>query len=185
MGRIAAVAVIGDSTFFHSGITPLIDARYNETPRSRHRARQPHHGHDRPPGPPRHRPAPRPLERSGGRHRAALPRASACRRRPSTPSTKRPCDAAIREALAGDELRVLVALAPCILMDRAPHERRGRRRRPLQPLRPVRRARLPGRRGRRRGHRGDERLHRLRRLPGRLRARRDQPAGAGAEGGTP
>jgi indolepyruvate ferredoxin oxidoreductase alpha subunit len=31
LGRKAAVAVIGDSTFFHSGITPLIDALYNET----------------------------------------------------------------------------------------------------------------------------------------------------------
>ena len=31
LGRKAAAAVIGDSTFFHSGITPLIDARYNES----------------------------------------------------------------------------------------------------------------------------------------------------------
>ena len=30
LGRKAAAAVIGDSTFFHSGITPLIDAHYNE-----------------------------------------------------------------------------------------------------------------------------------------------------------
>ena len=30
LGRKAAVGVIGDSTFFHSGITPLIDAFYNE-----------------------------------------------------------------------------------------------------------------------------------------------------------
>ncbi len=29
LGRKAAVALIGDSTFFHSGITPLIDAKYN------------------------------------------------------------------------------------------------------------------------------------------------------------
>jgi indolepyruvate ferredoxin oxidoreductase alpha subunit len=29
MRRKAAVAVIGDSTFFHSGVTPLIDAHYN------------------------------------------------------------------------------------------------------------------------------------------------------------
>ena len=29
LGRKAAAAVIGDSTFFHSGITPLIDAYYN------------------------------------------------------------------------------------------------------------------------------------------------------------
>ena len=31
LGRKAAAAVIGDSTFFHSGVTPLIDARYNES----------------------------------------------------------------------------------------------------------------------------------------------------------
>lgn len=31
LGRKASVAVIGDSTFFHSGVTPLIDARYNES----------------------------------------------------------------------------------------------------------------------------------------------------------
>jgi indolepyruvate ferredoxin oxidoreductase alpha subunit len=31
LGRKAAVAVLGDSTFFHSGVTPLIDARYNDT----------------------------------------------------------------------------------------------------------------------------------------------------------
>jgi len=30
LGRKAAAAVIGDSTFFHSGVTPLIDAHYNE-----------------------------------------------------------------------------------------------------------------------------------------------------------
>jgi indolepyruvate ferredoxin oxidoreductase alpha subunit len=29
LGRKAAAAVIGDSTFFHSGVTPLIDAVYN------------------------------------------------------------------------------------------------------------------------------------------------------------
>jgi indolepyruvate ferredoxin oxidoreductase alpha subunit len=31
LGRKAAVAVLGDSTFFHSGVTPLIDAHYNES----------------------------------------------------------------------------------------------------------------------------------------------------------
>jgi indolepyruvate ferredoxin oxidoreductase alpha subunit len=30
LGRKASVAVIGDSTFFHSGITPLISAYYNQ-----------------------------------------------------------------------------------------------------------------------------------------------------------
>ncbi len=32
LGRKGAAAVIGDSTFFHSGITALIDAYYNEAP---------------------------------------------------------------------------------------------------------------------------------------------------------
>jgi len=31
LGRKASIALIGDSTFFHSGITPLIDAAYNDT----------------------------------------------------------------------------------------------------------------------------------------------------------
>jgi indolepyruvate ferredoxin oxidoreductase alpha subunit len=32
LGRKGAAAVIGDSTFFHSGITALVDAHYNEAP---------------------------------------------------------------------------------------------------------------------------------------------------------
>jgi indolepyruvate ferredoxin oxidoreductase, alpha subunit len=32
LGRKAAIAIIGDSTFFHSGVTPLIDAHYNDVP---------------------------------------------------------------------------------------------------------------------------------------------------------
>ena len=182
MGRTAAVAVIGDSTFFHSGVTPLIDARYNETPGlvivldNRTTAMTGHQGH---PGTGLH------ADRSSG---PALDIEQLCRGIGVPATTVDAFDeaavkAAIREALAGRELRVLVALAPCILMDRSPHERVRGRRRPLQPVRPVRRARLPGRRGRRRGGRGHERLHRLRRLPGRLRARRPQPARAGRRPG--
>ena len=95
-GRKAAVAVIGDSTFFHSGVTPLIDARYNESAGPRHRARQPHHGDDRAtratPGP-----GCTPTARRGRRstsQRSA--RASACAARRSTRSTTRCVDVALK-----------------------------------------------------------------------------------------
>ena len=121
MGRAAAVAVIGDSTFFHSGITPLIDARYNETPGlvivldNRTTAMTGHQGH---PGTGLH------PDRSSG---PAVDIEALCRGIGVPATTVDAFDeeavrAAIREALAGDELRVLVALAPCILMDRGPHE---------------------------------------------------------------
>jgi len=121
MGRAAAVAVIGDSTFFHSGITPLIDARYNETPGlvivldNRTTAMTGHQGH---PGTGLH------PDRSSG---PAVDIEALCRGIGVPATTVDAFDeeavrAAIREALAGDELRVLVALAPCILMDREPHE---------------------------------------------------------------
>jgi indolepyruvate ferredoxin oxidoreductase alpha subunit len=122
MGRAAAVAVLGDSTFFHSGITSLIDARYNETPGlvivldNRTTAMTGHQGH---PGTGLH------ADRSNG---PAIDIAQLCQGIgvPVTtvdafdePAVKK----AIREALAGRELRVLVTLAPCILLDRSPHER--------------------------------------------------------------
>ena len=44
------VAVIGDSTFAHSGITSLLNTVYNRGRGYRVYSRQPHHGHDRPPG---------------------------------------------------------------------------------------------------------------------------------------
>ena len=46
------VGMVGDSTFFHSGITGLLDIVYNKGAAVDHRGRQPHHRHDRPPGPP-------------------------------------------------------------------------------------------------------------------------------------
>ena len=121
MGRAAAVAVIGDSTFFHSGITPLIDARYNETRGlvivldNRTTAMTGHQGH---PGTGLH------PDRSSG---PAVDIEALCRGIGVPATTVDAFDeeavrAAIREALAGDELRVIVALAPCILMERGPHE---------------------------------------------------------------
>ena len=72
LGRKAAAAVIGDSTFFHSGVTPLIDAHYNESDGPGPGARQPHHRDDGPPGPPRDGPARRPQPGAGGRRPAPL-----------------------------------------------------------------------------------------------------------------
>jgi indolepyruvate ferredoxin oxidoreductase alpha subunit len=122
MGRTAAVAVIGDSTFFHSGVTPLIDARYNETPGlvivldNRTTAMTGHQGH---PGTGIH------PDRSSG---PALDIEQLCRGIGVPAETVDAFDepavrAAIRAAVAASDLRVLIALAPCILMDRSPRER--------------------------------------------------------------
>ena len=122
MNRIAAVAVIGDSTFFHSGITPLIDARYNETPGlvivldNRTTAMTGHQGH---PGTGLHPDKARAARRSTSSSSAA---ASACPSAPSTPSTKRPSRRPSPSALAAGELSVLVALAPCMLTGTGSHE---------------------------------------------------------------
>ena len=121
MGRAAAVAVIGDSTFFHSGITPLIDARYNGTPGlviildNRTTAMTGHQGH---PGTGLH------ADRSSG---PAIDIAALCQGIGVPVTTVDAFDeaavkTAIRSALSSDEVSVLVALAPCILMDRSPHE---------------------------------------------------------------
>jgi indolepyruvate ferredoxin oxidoreductase, alpha subunit len=118
-GRIAAVAVIGDSTFFHSGITPLIDARYNETPGlvivldNRTTAMTGHQGH---PGTGVH------PDRSSG---PGLAVQALCE------GIGVPCltidafeEERIREVLRREltacRLSVLVASAPCALLDRVP-----------------------------------------------------------------
>jgi len=121
LGRIAAVAVIGDSTFFHSGITPLIDARYNQAPGlvivldNRTTAMTGHQGH---PGTGLH------PDRSVG---PALDIERLCRGIDVRCTTVDAFDEAavddvLKRELASDDLSVLVALAPCILMDRSPHE---------------------------------------------------------------
>jgi len=63
-------------------------------------------------------PTARAVRRSTSQHSV---RASAYRSRPSTPST-RPRSRPPSGALSRNEVSVLVALAPCILMDRSPHE---------------------------------------------------------------
>ena len=124
LGRKAAVAVIGDSTFFHSGVTPLIDAFYNEVEGLRHRPRQPHHGHDRPPGSPRHRACARTAPRARASTSRGCARASACAASPSTPTTTRRSTRPSRPRRKAPGLGVIVALAPCVLID----AREGRRR---------------------------------------------------------
>ena len=52
------VAVIGDSTFFHTGMPALLNVGLQPEPGHHHHHGQPHHRHDRPPGEPRHRPHP-------------------------------------------------------------------------------------------------------------------------------
>ncbi|HMK91965.1 MAG TPA: thiamine pyrophosphate-dependent enzyme, partial [Thermoleophilia bacterium] len=121
LGRIASVAIIGDSTFFHSGVTPLIDARYNQAPGlvivldNRTTAMTGHQGH---PGTGLH------PDRSVG---PALDIEQLCQGIGVRCTTVDAFDEAAvkdvltRELAAGD-LSVLVALAPCILMDRSPRE---------------------------------------------------------------
>jgi indolepyruvate ferredoxin oxidoreductase alpha subunit len=120
-GRIASVAIVGDSTFFHSGVTPLIDARYNETPGlvivldNRTTAMTGHQGHpgtgihaDRSDGPPLD------IEQ--------LCKGIGVRCTTVDAFDEETVQGTIRRELAAGELSVLVALAPCILMDRSPKE---------------------------------------------------------------
>jgi indolepyruvate ferredoxin oxidoreductase alpha subunit len=115
--RKAAAAVIGDSTFFHSGITPLIDAYYNEADGlvivldNRTTAMTGHQGH---PGT-----GLRP-DRSQG---PAVDIQKLCegigvRCNTVDANDYRVLDAAIKAELDAPGLGVIVALAPCVLMVR-------------------------------------------------------------------
>ncbi len=114
LGRKAAVAVIGDSTFFHSGITPLVDALYNEVDGllvvldNRTTAMTGHQGH---PG-------------SGVRaDRSQGPAVSiqelcdglSVRCHTVDATDHKAIDAAIKAEVAASGLGVIVALAPCVL----------------------------------------------------------------------
>jgi indolepyruvate ferredoxin oxidoreductase alpha subunit len=117
LGRKAAAAVIGDSTFFHSGITPLIDAFYNEADGmvvvldNRTTAMTGHQGH---PG--------------TGSHadRGQAPRVDIQRlcdgigvRCVTVDATNHAAvDAAVDAEATAPGLGVVVALAPCVLMVR-------------------------------------------------------------------
>ncbi len=79
------VAVIGDSTFAHSGLSSLVSTVYNQGCGHGVRARQPHDGHDGPPGQPlQRRDAAEAAEpRAGlGRGRARARRGGRAHRRP-------------------------------------------------------------------------------------------------------
>ena len=117
LGRKTAAAVIGDSTFFHSGVTPLIDAYYNEADGlvivldNRTTAMTGHQGH---PGT-----GLRP-DRSQG---PAVDIQKLCegigvRCNTVDANDYRVLDAAIKAELDAPGLGVVVALAPCVLMVR-------------------------------------------------------------------
>ncbi len=66
------VAVLGDSTFFHSGITGLVNMNYNGSQWNRHHPGQQDHRYDRSPGQPEHRQKRQGGSGSGYRHRNSL-----------------------------------------------------------------------------------------------------------------
>ena len=117
LGRKAAAAVIGDSTFFHSGITPLIDAHYNEAEGlvlvldNRTTAMTGHQGHPGTGLRPDHSRGP------------AVDIQKLCEgigvRCATVDAGDHPAlDAAIKAEVAKPGLGVIVALAPCVLMVR-------------------------------------------------------------------
>ncbi|HSL96224.1 MAG TPA: thiamine pyrophosphate-dependent enzyme, partial [Thermoleophilia bacterium] len=117
LGRKAAAAVIGDSTFFHSGVTPLIDARYNESQGlvlvldNRTTAMTGHQGH---PGTGR---------RADGSEGPAVDIGALCEgigvRCTTVDATDYDAlDSAIADEAERPGLGVVVARAPCILMTR-------------------------------------------------------------------
>jgi indolepyruvate ferredoxin oxidoreductase alpha subunit len=114
LGRKAAVAVIGDSTFFHSGVTPLIDAHYNQAPGlvivldNRTTAMTGHQGH---PGTGLH---------PDGSRGPALDIEQLClgvgvRCHTVDAFDEEEVERLIKNELAAPDLGVLVALAPCVL----------------------------------------------------------------------
>jgi len=117
LGRKAAAAVIGDSTFFHSGVTPLIDAHYNESQGlvlvldNRTTAMTGHQGH---PGTGR---------RADGSEGPAVDIGALCEgigvRCATVDATDyHALDSAIADEAERPGLGVVVARAPCILMTR-------------------------------------------------------------------
>ncbi len=118
LGRKAAVAVLGDSTFFHSGVTPLIDARYNQTEGlvivldNRTSAMTGHQGH---PGSGVH------LDRSQGPNLdiEQLCKGIGVRCRTVDALDPKAVEAALEDELATPGAGVLVAWAPCALLDRS------------------------------------------------------------------
>jgi indolepyruvate ferredoxin oxidoreductase alpha subunit len=115
LGRKAAVGVIGDSTFFHSGVTALIGAHYNEVEGmvvvldNRTTAMTGHQGH------------PGSGLRADGTQGPAMDIERLClgigvRCQTVTATDHRALDEAIKAEAAAPGLGVLVAVAPCALM---------------------------------------------------------------------
>jgi indolepyruvate ferredoxin oxidoreductase alpha subunit len=117
LGRKAAAAVIGDSTFFHSGVTALIDAHYNQGEGlvlvldNRTTAMTGHQGH---PGTGLH------ADRSQGPaiDIAALCEGIGVRCTTVDANDYQALDAAIGDEVERSGLGVVVAFAPCVLMTR-------------------------------------------------------------------
>ena len=117
LGRKAAVGVIGDSTFFHSGITPLIDAFYNEVEAmvvildNRTTAMTGHQGH---PGTGLH-----PDRAQGPQFDIQrLCEGIGVRCVTVDATDHKALDVAIKEEAKASGLGVIIALAPCVLMTR-------------------------------------------------------------------
>jgi indolepyruvate ferredoxin oxidoreductase alpha subunit len=117
LGRKAAAAVIGDSTFFHSGVTPLIDAHYNQSDGlvlvldNRTTAMTGHQGH---PG--------TGIRPDGGQGPAVdvqrLCEGIGVRCTTVDANDHKALDAVIKSEVETPGLGVVVALAPCVLMVR-------------------------------------------------------------------
>jgi indolepyruvate ferredoxin oxidoreductase alpha subunit len=122
LGRKKAVGVIGDSTFFHSGVTPLIDAFYNEVEGmlvvldNRTTAMTGHQGH---PGTGLH------PDRSQGPvvDIQKLCEGIGVRCVTVDATDHKALDETIKAEAKAPGLGVIVALAPCALM---PHEKAGK-----------------------------------------------------------
>ena len=121
--RTAPVAVIGDSTFFHSGITSLLDVAYNRsnvvTVILDNRTTAMTGGQENPSmgktlqG--------KDARRSTSRRSSRSWASRACAR--STPTTSPRCEAVLKEEIAADEPSVVIATSPCVLQYRI--KRRG------------------------------------------------------------
>ena len=160
------MAVIGDSTFIHSGITGIIGHRLQPHQLHRPDPGQLHHRHDRPPAEPHHRQEP--PGRTGGGKWIWRPcaRPWAFRRvRVVNPNHLKEMDQVLKEELAAEEPSVIITRSPCVMLKEVPKAARpegGPRQ--VQRLRPVYAHRLPGPESA--GREGGDRQDPMHRLPG-------------------
>ena len=127
------VAVIGDSTFMHSGVTGLINIAYNESTSDRHHPRQLHHRHDRPPAEPDDR-----LTTSRATPATKIDLEALCHAvgiqaragRATRYDLKLPATRRSKEELAADEPSVIISRRPCALLKYVRHTPAPSRRSP-------------------------------------------------------